>query len=813
MLFGAKGAESMTSTFWRTSVALALLALSSGASADDFNRTKLPIAQQPFQGEIGLTPAESVKDFPDEVHAPDGAPNVLVILTDDVGFGASSTFGGPIPTPTFDRLAKAGLKYNQFHTTALCSPTRAALITGRNHHTASTGGIMEIGVGYPGYNTLVRKSCGTVGQILKYNGYNTSWFGKNHNVPDWHTSQAGPFDLWPVGLGFEYFYGFVGGDTSQWNPAIVENTRPVEPPENDPTYNFDEDMADRAINWIRMQNAVAPNKPFFCYYATGTAHAPHHAPKDWIAKFKGQFDQGWDVVREETLARQKKLGVVPQGTKLTERSKGIPAWDSLDGRQKELYARMMEVYAAALSHADHQFGRLIDAIDQTGELDNTLVIYIQGDNGASAEGSAQGLLNEMTFFNNIKEDFEEVYRRKDELGGPMTFNHYPIGWAHAMDSPFQWTKQVASHFGGTRNGMVMCWPKRIKNVGQVCSQFHHVIDITPTILEATGLPAPDSINGITQDPMDGVSMAYTWDDHSADSKRKTQYFEMFANRALYHDGWIACTTPPIAPWVSVADPVDVIDGYEWELYNINEDFSESNNIVKDHPEKLKELQRLFYIEAVKHDVLPLDNSKAERLDVRNRPSLTEGRDTFVYYDGMTRIPEGSAPDVKNKSFGITAVVDIPEDGAEGLIATQGGRFCGYGLYLLEGKPVFLYNLADVERYEVKGDEVIAPGKHVITFDFNYDGGGLGKGGQATLSVDGKQVATKKFPRTIAFRMSLDETFDVGSDTGTPVSEDYQVPFDFTGELEKVTVKITEHHLTEEQLQKFREGQAKAALAR
>ena len=792
-----------------------ILASTQRLQADDFNRTQLPIPQAPFQGKIGLTPADSVKDFPEEVHAPEEAPNILLILTDDVGFGASSTFGGPIPTPTFDRLAKNGLKYNQFHTTALCSPTRAALITGRNHHNVSTGGIMEIGVGYPGYNTLVRKSCGTIGQILKYNGYNTSWFGKNHNVPDWHTSQAGPFDLWPAGLGFEYFYGFVGGDTNQWAPAITENTRPVEPPspDEDPDYNFDEDMADRAIGWLRMQNAVAPDKPFFCYYATGTAHAPHHAPKEWIDKFQGKFDQGWDEVRKETLARQKQLGVVPSATILTERSPGIPAWDTLNDREREVYARMMEVYAGALSHADHQFGRLVDVIDEMGELDNTLVIYIQGDNGASAEGSAQGLLNEMTFFNNIKEDFEEVYRRKDELGGPMTFNHYPIGWAHAMDTPFQWTKQVASHFGGTRNGMVMSWPKRIKNTGKVCSQFHHVIDIVPTILEATGLPDPTSIDGITQEPMDGLSMTYTWDDVRAEPKRTTQYFEMFANRAIYDDGWVACTTPPIAPWVSVADAVDVLDGYEWELYNINEDFSESNDLSQENPEKLDELKRLFYIEAVKNDVLPLDNSKVKRLDVKNRPSLTEGRDTFTYYDGMVRIPEGSAPDVKNKSFGITAIVDIPEDGAEGLIMTQGGRFCGFGLYLLEGKPVFHYNLAGVERYEVKSDDTLSPGEHVVVVDFNYDGGGVGRGGTATLSIDGQKIASEKFPRTIPFRMSLDETLDIGTDTGTPVSEDYQVPFEFTGDLQKVEIKITDHELTEEQLQKYREAQVKAALAR
>lgn len=800
-------------TFRLALASLLCVACSVAFGADEFRRTKLPIQQGNFKGSVGLKTSDSVKDFPAEVRAPKGAPNILLILTDDVGFGASSTFGGPVETPTFDRLAKAGLKYNKFHTTALCSPTRAALITGRNHHAVSTGGIMEIGVGYPGYNTLVRKSCGSIGQILKYNGYNTSWFGKNHNVPDWHTSQAGPFDLWPVGLGFEYFYGFVGGDTNQWAPAIVENTRPVEPPHDDPDYNFDEDMADRAIAWLRMQNAVAPEKPFFCYYATGTAHAPHHAPKEWIEKYKDRFDQGWDEARKETFERQKAMGVIPAGTQLTERSKGIPAWESLDDRQKELYARMMEVYAGALSHADHQFGRLVDTIEEMGELDNTLVIYIQGDNGASAEGSPQGLLNEMTFFNNLPEDFDEVYARMDELGGPKTFNHYPIGWAHAMDTPFQWTKQVASHFGGTRNGLVISWPERIKNTGKVCSQFHHVIDIMPTILEATGLPAPDSIDGISQEPINGTSMAYTWDDTEAPSHRQTQYFEMFANRAIYHDGWVACTTPTTPPWVSVADAADVLSGYDWELYHIDDDFSEAENLANKHPDKLADLQRLFYIEAVKYDVLPLDNSKVERLDVSNRPSLTLGREQFEYFEGMTRIPEGSAPDVKNKSFALTAVVNVEGKDTKGVLCTHGGRFCGYALYMLDGKPMFHYNLADVEHYSVKGPDVLEPGEHVITLDFRYDGGGVGKGGTATLSVDGTVVAKEKLPKTIAFRMSLDETFDVGEDTGTAVCDDYQVPFKFTGELERVQVRLSEEKLTEEQLQQFREMQAKAALSR
>lgn len=778
----------------------------------EVNRSILPIPDQPFKGKIGLRPSDSVKDFPEEVKAPEGAPNVLLILTDDVGFGASSTFGGPIPTPTMDRVANAGLRFNQFHTTALCSPTRAALLTGRNHHSAATGGIMEIGVGYPGYNTLIPQSKQGLGKILKLSGYNTSWFGKNHNVPDWHTSQAGPFDLWPTGLGFEYFYGFVGGDTSQWAPAIIENTRPVEPPHDDPNYNFDRDMANRAIAWIRMQKAVAPKKPFLVYYAPGTAHAPHHAPKEWIEKFKGKFDHGWDKQRELTFAKQKKMGIIPSNTKLTVRSPGIDDWKSLNANQKKVFARMMEVYAGALSHADYQIGRVIDAIKELGELDNTLIIYIQGDNGASAEGSAQGLLNEMTFFNAIPEDFSELLRRMDEIGGPKTFNHYPIGWAHAMDTPFQWTKQIASHFGGTRNALAISWPKGIKAKGEIRSQFHHVIDILPTILEAAGIEAPTLVDGVQQAPIEGVSMVYAFKDAKAPSRHTTQYFEMFANRAIYDNGWVATTTPTTPPWVSIAKAVDPIDGYKWELYNIEKDFSESQNLAKKYPDKLRELQRLFYIEAVKFNVLPLDNSKVERLDVKNRPSNIRGINAFTYYDGMIRIPEGSAPDMKNKSFGISAVVDIPEGGAEGVLMTQGGRFAGLGLYVLDSRPVFHYNLCDVERYTVKGNDKLKPGKHVITIDFVYDGGGVGKGGKATLTVDGKEVASEKLPKTIGYRMSLDETLDIGEDTGTPISEDYKIPFNFTGKLEKVTINITEEKLTEEQLKKYREGRVKAALA-
>jgi arylsulfatase len=786
-----------------------VLAATAVAAAD---RTTLPLPDPPFKGKVGLRPSDSVKDFPAEPRAPEGAPNVLLIITDDVGFGATSTFGGPVPTPTFDRLANMGLRFNNFHTTALCSPTRAALLTGRNHHSVATGGIMEIGIGFPGYNTLIPQSKRGMGDLLKLNGYNTSWYGKNHNVPDWHTSQAGPFDLWPPGLGFEYFFGFIGGDTSQYAPALIENTRPVEPPHDDPNYNFDRDMADRAIGWIRMQKAVAPDKPFFAYYATGTAHAPHHAPKDWIDTFKGKFDHGWDRQREMTLARQKEMGIVPANAKLTQRSKGIDAWDSLSADETKVFARMMEVYAAALSHADHQIGRVVDAVEGLGELENTLVIYIQGDNGASAEGSRQGLLNEMTFFNGVPESFAEVLRRMDELGGPTTFNHYPIGWAHAMNTPFQWTKQVASHFGGTRNGLVMAWPRGIKARGEIRSQFHHVIDILPTILEATGLPAPTRVYGVEQAPIEGVSMAYTWNDAKAPSRRTSQYFEMLANRAIYHDGWVAATTPTTPPWVGVAEAVDPIDGYQWELYHVAEDFSQATDLATSNPEKLRELQRAFYIEAVKHGVLPIDNSKVERLDVQNRPSNVRGVKEFNYYEGMTRIPEGAAPDLKNRSFGISAVVDIPKGGAEGLLMTQGGRFAGLGLYVLKGKPVFHYNLAGVERFTVAGKEALTPGRHVVTLDFNYDGGGVGKGGQATLTVDGKTVATGRLPKTLAFRMSLDETLDIGEDTGTPVSEDYRVPFRFSGKIEKVTVQTADQKLTEEQLRQYREGRVKAAMA-
>jgi len=776
----------------------------------------LPHPQQPFKGKIGRTAKDSTPDFPKPLAAPKGAPNVLLIMTDDVGWGASSTFGGPIPTPTYDKLAKAGLRYNTFHTTALSSPTRAALITGRNHHTASTGVITEMATGYPGYNSLMSKSCGTVGEILKQNGYNTSWFGKNHNVPDWQTSQAGPFDLWPTGLGFEYFYGFIGGETDQWHPAIFEGTKPIEPP-NDPKYHLDADLADHAVAWIRQQQSLAPGKPFFAYYTPGLCHAPHHAPKEWIAKFKGQFDQGWDKLREETLARQIQQGVVPAGTKLTPRPAAIPSWDSQSADQKKLFAHMMEVYAACLAYCDSNIGRVIAAIEETGELDNTIIIYIQGDNGASGEGTLQGVSNEVgVMANGVPESVEYLLSIMDDLGGPLTSNHYPVGWAHAMDTPFQWTKQVASHFGGTRNGLVISWPKRIKQTGEVRSQFCSVIDIVPTILEATGVKQPTMINGVKQTSMEGFSLAYSFDDAKAPTQHKTQYFELIANRGVYDDGWMANTTPMKLPWAPpgfVSKPED----FQWELYHIDEDFSQANNLAAQNPAKLKELQKVFDREAKKYNVYPLDSSFAERADVSIRPSLTRGRNTFTYYPGTIRVPEGTAPDMKNKSYTVTAEVEIPEGAADGVLATQGGRFGGWGLLIIDGKPEFDYAYSNQPQYKyrVASGEKLAPGKHTIKFDFKYDGPGMGKSGTGTLTVNGKRVAQGKIDRTIAVRISADETMDIGEDTGTPVVEDYvdKMPFKFTGDLKKVVIELGKSGLTASDEKQIEESNKKLAQVR
>jgi len=748
----------------------------------------LPQSPPPFRGTINLRAKDSKPDFPQPVAAPEGAPNVLLILLDDVGFGASSTFGGPCQTPVLESIAKRGLRYTQFHTTALCSPTRAALITGRNHHAVHSAAITEAATGFPGYDSVMQKDTATVAEVLKLNAWNTAWFGKNHNVPDWQTSQAGPFDLWPTGLGFEHFFGFIGGDTHQWRPAAIEGTKPIEPYLDDPDYHFDDDLADRAVQWIRTQQAVAPEKPFFLYYAPGATHAPHHPRKEWVKKYAGKFDAGWDAIREETLARQKALGIVPADTKLVPLAPGIPAWSSLTAEQKKVYARMMEVYAGFLEQTDHNAGRVIRAIEEAGELDNTIVLYIVGDNGASAEGSPQGLLNEMTFFNGVKEDPAKVLERVDDIGSWQTYNHYPIGWAHAMCTPFQWTKQIASHYGGTRNGLVISWPKGIADSGGIRTQWHHVIDIVPTIYEACGVTPPEVVSGVAQKPIDGVSMTYSFADARAPGRRTTQYFEMIGNRAIYHDGWVACTTPPVPPWDPAAAEVDAIDGYRWELYHTDADFSQAENLAGTHPEKLRELQLLFYTEAARHEVLPIDNSKTARLDPAIRPSLTRGRKRFTYGDGMTRIPEGASPNLKNTSFTITADVDVTEK-ASGMIVTQGGLFGGMGLFLRDGRPVYHANFVDVSHTEIAGREPLSPGRHVVALRFAYDGGGIGKGGKATLTVDGRPVAEGRIERTIPIRVTLDEALDVGADTGTPVTTSYDVPFRFEGDIDRVVIEL------------------------
>lgn len=774
------------------SIALALALVPTAA------QEVLPRPEPVFNGKIAQTAAASTADFPKQVQAPKGAPNVLLILTDDVGFAASSPFGGPIPTPTFAALANDGLRYNQFHTTAMCSPSRSALITGRNHHSNSTGIIMELGTGYPGYNSVMSKANGSIAEILKQHGYNTAWFGKNHNVPDWQTSQAGPFDLWPTGLGFEYFYGFIGGDTDQWHSAIFEGTKPIEAEEQSGAKltHFDQLMADKAIDWMRLQHSMAPDKPFFAYYAPGTSHAPHHAPKEWIAKFKGQFDMGWDVEREQTLARQIAMGIAPVGTKLTPRPKEIPAWNSLSADQKMVYARMMEVYAAALAHSDYQAGRVIQSLKDSGQYDNTIIIFIQGDNGASTEGSLQGTTNEIGVTGNgVPESIDYLKSQINQLGGPNTYNHYPVGWAHAMNTPFQWAKVVASHFGGTSNGMVIHWPGHIKDTGAIRSQFHHIIDIAPTILELTKIAAPDVMNGIKQRPIEGVSMAYTLDGPAAPTTHNTQYFELMSNRGVYSNGWMASTTPQRLPWIATG-PDPKPESFKWELYDISRDFSQSNNVAAQNPSKLAEMKALFDIEAKKYNVYPLDTSFATRADVTLRPSLTLGRSSFTYYPGAVRISEGTAPDTKNRSFSITANVVVPEGGADGVLATQGGNFGGWGLFVDRGKPQFVYAFSNQpqHKFRVASSQPLAPGKHVVKFDLVYDGGGRGKGALGVLSVDGAKVADGRIATTIANRYSLDETFDVGQDTGTAVIDTYstRMPFRFTGTLEKLTIDLKDH---------------------
>jgi arylsulfatase A-like enzyme len=760
----------------------------------------LPPPPSKFGGDINLSAKDSKPYWPPQVVPPKGAPNVLLIMTDDQGYGVSGTFGGVIPTPAMDRIAKMGLRYTQFHSTALCSPTRAALITGRNHHSVGFGIISEQSTGYPGYDSVIGVENTTIGEILKQNGYATSWFGKNHNTPSYQYSAAGPFDQWPVGMGFEYFYGFMGGETDQWTPYLFQNTTQVFPWVGKPGYNLTTDLADEAIGHMRRLNSAAPDKPFFVYFVPGGTHSPHQPTKEWIDKFKGKFDMGWNALRDEIFANQKRLGVIPANTQLTPWPDDLKKWDTLSAEEKKLFARQAEVFAAYAAYTDHEIGRVIQAVEDMGKLDNTLIIYISGDNGTSAEGTTVGTPNQMTAYNAILDlPIAEQMKAYDAWGSAATYPHMSVAWSWAFDTPFKWTKQVASHFGGTRQGMVIAWPNRIKDAGGIRTQFHHMIDIVPTILEVTGIAAPVMVNGIAQKPIEGVSMAYTWDKANAGvaSTRKTQYFEMFANRAIYHDGWIAATTPPAAPWLmgTVKLPEDVVNGYKWELYNLTEDYSENNDLAAKNPDKLRQLQELFLVEATKYNVFPLDNSVLPRL-LAARPSATAGRTVFTYSGEMSGLPDSDAPSILNKSYTITAEVEIPQGGAEGMIATLGGRFGGYGLYLLKGKPVFTYNFLDLARFRWEGQQALAPGKHTIVFDFTYDGPGFGKGGTGVLKVDDKEVANRKVPHTIPFLMAIDETFDVGVDLRTPVDDkDYQVPFRFTGKLAKLTYKLGPVQLT------------------
>ncbi|MFK4721210.1 arylsulfatase A-like enzyme [Bradyrhizobium niftali] len=764
---------------------------------------QLPPPDPKFGGVIKEKASESTSWWAPRVVPPKGAPNVLLIMTDDQGFGAPSTFGGVIPTPAMDRIANAGLRYTNFHSTALCSPTRAALITGRNHHSVGYGVVGEVSTGFPGYDSIIPIEKGTIGTTLKANGYATSWFGKDHNTPSYQSSQAGPFNQWPNGMGFDYFYGFVGGDASQWQPNLFRNTTAIYPFEGNPKWNMETAMADDAIQYMKQLKELAPDQPFFVYYVPGATHAPHHPTPEWIKKISDMhlFDDGWNKVRETIFANQKRLGIMPEDAKLTPWPKGLPEWDSLSWDEKKLFIKQADVYGAYLAYADNEIGRVIQAVEDLGQLDNTLIIYIGGDNGASAEGMVNGTPNEFTTFNGVPVPVKDQFLWYPFWGSDRTFPHFAAGWSWAMDTPFKWTKQVASHFGGTAQGVAMSWPGHINDVGGIRRQFHHVIDIVPTIFEATGIPQPDTVNGIKQIPIEGVSMAYTWDkaNASATTKHTTQYFEMLGNRAIYSDGWVAATTPATLPWeLSSAAPPDVITGYTWELYNVQEDPTQFNDLAAKMPDKLKQLQDLFYSEAKKYNVLPLDNSTLSRWNAP-RPNLTAGRTVFTYSGELSGVPASAAPSILGKSYTITAEVTIPEEGrAEGMIVTEGGRFGGYGLFLSKGdlgigrgKVVFLYNLLDLKRTMWEGPELSA-GKHTIVFDFKCDGPGLGKGGTGVLSVDAKEVAKKSMENTIPVTFPEDETFDVGLDTRSGVAMveyRYDPPFKFTGKIDKLTFKL------------------------
>lgn len=761
---------------------------SNAAPKDTLDRTVLPI-HEPSVTPITEMDARNAKAPPRfAVTAPKGAPNIVIVLIDDFGFGHSSAFGGPIQMPTFERMANNGLRYNRFHTTALCSPTRVALLTGRNHHVNNAGAIMELATAFPG-NTGVRPgSVTTLAEILKQNGYNTAAFGKYHETPPWEVSVSGPFTRWPTGSGFEKFYGFIGGETNQWAPAIYDGVTRVEYAQT-PDYHFTTDMTNQAINWVNAQQALTPDKPFYLYFAPGATHAPHHVPKEWIEKYKGRFAGGWDHMREETFARQKELGVIPADAKLTPRPAEIPAWDDMSSDQKRLFERQMETFAGFAEHTDHEVGRLVAQLEAIGELDNTLFYYIAGDNGASAEGGPEGTYNEMMALNGIVGKADQMMDHIDEWGGPTTFPHFAIGWAWAGNTPFQWTKQVASHFGGTRNGMVLHWPSGINAKGEVRSQFHHVIDVAPTVLEAAGIPEPTMVNGIPQRPMDGVSMLYSAENPTAKDRRTTQYFEMFGNRGIYHDGWVACTRHSI-PWVLTPQLPPLKDDV-WELYNVNEDFSQANNLAASNPAKLKELQDLFEKEAIRNHVFPIDDRRSERFNpaIAGRPDLLNGRTTLTVYPGMTGMMENAFINVKGVHHTIDAEIELKNSSTSGVIIAQAGYFGGWVIYMKDGIVHHEYNWFAIERTNIASTEPLPPGKHTISYEFIPDNAKPGTGGKSILSVNGKKVAEAHIPKTQPFAFSADEGADVGIDLETNVSPDYpQINNAFTGKIYRVTVE-------------------------
>jgi arylsulfatase A-like enzyme len=765
---------------------------------DDLDRTVLPIPDRPRTGLITYDAKDPETKFPpiEQLRPPKGAPNVLIILIDDAGYGSSSAFGGPCQTPNAEKLAAGGLKYLRFHTTALCSPTRQALLTGRNHHTVGMGAITEIASGAPGYNSVLPNTCAPLAKTLRLNGYATAQFGKCHEVPVWQTSPAGPFNAWPTGGGgFEYFYGFIGGEAHQWYPSLYEGTTPIEVKKTpEEGYHLVPDMTDKAISWIGQEKALMPDKPFFVYFAPGATHAPHHVPKEWADKYKGKFDQGWDKLREETFARQKKLGVIPPDCQLTARHVEIPAWDAMPEALKPVLRREMEVYAGFMEFVDHHVGRLLDSLKELQILDDTLVYYIIGDNGASAEGTLNGTYNEMINFNGASalETPEFLMARLDKLGGPESYNHYAVGWAHATNTPYQWTKQVASHWGGTRNGTIVHWPNAIKGKGELRTQFHHVIDLAPTILEAAGLPQPLSVEGVQQKPIEGVSMLYSFNDAKAAERRETQYFEMFGNRGIYHKGWTAVTRHK-TPWILIGEKTPPFDDDNWELYDTNKDWSQANNLAKQMPDKLHYLQRLWLIEATRYNVLPLDDRMVEKMnpDTAGRPVLIKGK-TQILFGGMGRLSENCVLNLKNKSHSVTAEIVVPQSGAEGVIVSQGANIGGWSLYAKGGKLKYCYNWGGFEHFFVESAEPIPVGQHQVRMEFVYAGGGLGKGGKATLFIDGKQVGEGEIGATLAVVFSCDDGCDVGEDSGAPVSPDYGSRGNaFNGSVKGVQLAIAE----------------------